>query len=357
MVETHDSESIVRVQPLQMTGTAIPRDPRLSSMKEDIIYAFPYPPLHMLKLRLLAGTRRHSTGAQASLLQQFRRNSVNFLFTLIELLVVMVIIMILVALLMPAIGRSKEMAKRTLCRSNLKQWYLGYQLSANDYDQWYPGLVFLEGEHNFTAKVGWQGATQAWAFERNKRVSDEIEQDLVFCPSLENTTHRTRPGADTTWPLESGVWGGYWSSTDYYIQAGHMNRGDIPPACDPQPDPASTLWHGWSKAGNRMGPRIAEGRGPAVRRNDSASSNQVMFVDRAFQSGFESGWPARWYVYGYAEEDVMSNHTDSSGVYVEGVNVALSDGRVTWSNIGDDWFIYSQSYYQDVLVGQDLATP
>ena len=41
-------------------------------------------------------------------------------FTLTELLVVMVIIGILVALLLPAIGTAREVARRTECRSNLR---------------------------------------------------------------------------------------------------------------------------------------------------------------------------------------------------------------------------------------------
>jgi prepilin-type N-terminal cleavage/methylation domain-containing protein/prepilin-type processing-associated H-X9-DG protein len=207
-------------------------------------------------------------------------------FTLVELLVVIAIIGILASMLLPALSKARETARKAFCLNNQKQMYLLMHAYKEDNDSYLSGSNFSNSP--YMLKITWtDGVTscQTTEIKTNAYISPGDQSgagQLFYCPSA---------------PL-SAVWGTnpiYEHRSTYFILSNYPRTGDITLG---RPEYMS-----WYDGGNWK----------KFKPEQSLVHDMIMYPTALTTQ------PDRY----------RSTHSD------EGANTMFVDGSVRWKTIGD----------------------
>jgi prepilin-type N-terminal cleavage/methylation domain-containing protein len=135
-------------------------------------------------------------------------------FTLVELLVVIAIIALLVTILLPALGRARELAKRAVCKTNLNNMGKQIELYKAENQQRFPWIpvadaatwVAVTGTNRTTDPTGTDDrCVTALLFALIRTKGGGMSASNFVCPSDGQASTDANAKGDSIWDFQSAV--------------------------------------------------------------------------------------------------------------------------------------------------------
>ncbi len=245
-------------------------------------------------------------------------------FTIVELLVVISIISLLLAFLLPSLNNARGTARRALCGSNLRQFYLALNAYDNERRELPPG--------------GWNyGNSINGNAHKILREEFTVTAKAAACPSSEKIPATTY----VNWNRDDGR-----VNLTYFYLAGNAGR----------PTSAGSEQNGWLTS---VFPSRGAGYYPPISlsRPYTYPANKVTPWQQPIMADFS--W---WRMTGSPINTLppRANHAGSDQMNADGQNMLFADGHNEWQRpvLGESWKYFGTLYINaGVWITSSFAPP